>query len=425
MTQFKSQEEYFFSLEERGALPVGFRISSIGLEFFPVEKHSETPYRMNLSLLCTDEPTSVFGAMFTRNQFPGAPVLIGRELLKEKQVQGVVVNNRISNVCAPNGVASAKAVASAVEKRGGFPPHSIFPSSTGIIGWRIPEKEMIEAVPRLFDALHGGTGVDLAKAIMTTDSFPKLRAKNIGEGRIVAVAKGAGMIEPNLATMLCFVMTDITVSRELLQEALQEAVEKSFNRISIDSDQSTSDSVIMLSSCKKGEVGVESFKTGLCEVLRDLANDVVRNGEGTAHVMRIEVEGFETDQLALEAGKAIANSPLVKTAIFGNDPNVGRLLSSLGDFCGNKNISIDEKKLQLFIGEEVVYSEGGFLLDEKKEDRIFSYLKNCELASPSAGYPEHDRCVDIKVVLPGKGKASVLGSDLSYEYIRENAEYRS
>lgn len=425
MVRYKSQDEYYFSLEERGALPAGFQVASVGLEFFPSEKRSETPYKMNLSLICTDCPTSVFGAMFTRNQFPGAPVIIGRELLQEKEVQGIVINNKISNVCAPDGVASAKAVAAAVEKKGGFPPHSIFPASTGIIGWRIPKKEMIEAVPQLFDSLQGGTAVHLAKAIMTTDSFPKLRSKNIGEGKIVAVAKGAGMIEPNMATMLCFVMTDISVSREFLRSALKEAVEKSFNRISIDSDQSTSDSVIMLSSCQKKAVEESAFKAALNEVLKELAGDVVRNGEGTAHVMQIQIEGFDNDQIALEAGKAIANSPLVKTAIFGNDPNVGRLLSSLGDFCGNKNISIDKKKVQLFIGDEVVYSEGKFLLDEEKEVRIFSYLKSCEMTSPSVGYPEHDHCVKIRVVLPGCGKAEVLGSDLSYEYIRENAEYRS
>ena len=425
MIQFDSKEAYHNSLKLEGHLPEGFFISTTSLAFFPKEKKSTTAYNMNISLLCTNEPTSVFSALYTKNKFPGAPVIVGRERLKEKQIQGVVINNRISNVSAPNGIENAKTVARAVEEAGGFPQNSIIPASTGIIGWQIPKDEMIAAVPNLFVAKQTDNAFPLAQAIMTTDSFPKLRSCSIGEGKIVAVAKGAGMIEPNLATMLCFVMTDISVSREFLQSALKEAVNMSFNRISIDSDQSTSDSVIMLSSCKKTLTSESEFKQGLCSVLRQLASDVVRNGEGTAHVMRVHVNGFDCDEMALQVGKAVVNSPLVKTAIYGNDPNVGRLLSSIGDFCGNNDIDINPAKLTISIGDEVVYTQGEFALDEKKEDRIFEYLKQAQLDSPSCGYPQHDRFVDITIDYIGNGKAEVLGSDLSYEYIQENAEYRS
>lgn len=425
MISFNSKEAYYQALEAQGSLPEDFFVATTSLEFFPKEKKSANAYKMNLSLFYTKNPTSAFSAMYTRNKFPGAPVIVGRELLRQNQIQGVVINNRISNVCAPNGVANAKAVASAVEKAAGFSPNSIIPASTGIIGWQIPKDEMIASVPQLLASTQSENGFPLAKAIMTTDSFPKLRSCNIGTGRIVAVAKGAGMIEPNLATMLCFVMTDIDISREELDVALKEAVNASFNRISIDSDQSTSDSVIMLSSCKKPLTSYEEFKQGLKQVLFHLACDIVRNGEGTAHVIRVNVNGFNNDLIALQVGKAVANSPLVKTAIYGNDPNVGRLLSSIGDFCGNNNIDIDTGKLILQIGNEVVYANGEFLLDENKEDRIYNYLKSAQLTLPPCGYPEHDLYVDIKIDCSGSGKATALGSDLSYDYIKENAEYRS
>lgn len=425
MEVYQSREAYLKHLAATGILPSGFKVSTVPLEFSPQEKKSREPYRMNLTFLQMDEPTDSFGALFTRNRFPGAPVIVGREMLEQSEIQGILVNNRIANVCAPDGVGAARRLAHAAAKAAGMAENAVFPSSTGIIGWKLPEMEMAAAIPKLVTEHVSHNALDLAKAIMTTDSFPKLRSVRLGEGSIVAVVKGAGMIEPNMATMLCYVMTDLDVDRTLLRSALKEAVDLSFNRMSVDSDQSTSDSVIMLSSKKKPMVDEALFRQELISLLSRLSEDVVRNGEGTAHVMNVSVKGFDDDSTALSVAKAIVNSPLVKSAVFGNDPNVGRLLSAAGDFCGNTGVELDPAKVVLTIGGEVVYREGSFLLDEEKEERLYEYMKSCALPVPSPGYPIHSASVDVELEVPGKGRASVFGSDLSYEYVRENAEYRS
>lgn len=419
------KESYFQSLKEKGAFPEGFRFSSVPIEFFPIEKKSAAPYQMNLSLVLMDHPTDAFAALFTRNQFPGAPVLIGREMLKGRSAQGLVVNNRISNVQAADGVRSALAVTHAVEREAHIGADSLFPVSTGIIGWQLPQTEMIQAAPLLVQNLTKGNAADLAQAIMTTDRYPKMASARVGMGRIVAVAKGAGMVEPNLATMLCFVLTDLKVPRRQLQAMLKKSVDVSFNTISVDSDQSTSDSVIAFSSGVFDAPPQEDFQAALNSVLQSLAQEVVRNGEGTAHVMQVTVNGFANDGIAAQAAKAVINSPLVKTAIYGNDPNVGRFIASLGDFCGNSGIALNPEWVTVKMGGELIYDQGAFVLDEAKEERLFRYLKQAQLSSPSPGYPEHHQVVAVEVSLKGRGHAVVYGSDLSYEYIKENAEYRS
>lgn len=425
MKKYLSQSEYLSDLALNADVPAGFSVLTVPIEFFPREKKSDNPYQMNLSLISSQKPIYSFGAVFTRNQFPGAPVIIGKEMLGNDFVHGILINNRISNVCAPDGVAVGRRIADELAELSGWPTGSVFPSSTGIIGWSLPEHEMREALPRLVKSSHKGSMLKLAQSIMTTDSFPKMRSVKVGDGIISAVVKGAGMIEPNMATMLAFILTDLDVGRDLLRESLSEAVEQSFNRISIDSDQSTSDSVFILSSGEKSSVSKADFKKALVQLCNDLASDVVRNGEGTSHVMRVQINGFSDDLIAVGAAKAIVNSPLVKTALFGNDPNVGRFISALGDYCGNNDIELDRSSLSLTLGSEEVFRSGQFCLDEQKEDRLFHYLKEASLCVPSKGYPEHERFVEIKVSLKGRGQAVVLGSDLSYEYIRENAEYRS
>lgn len=421
---YNSKEEYIEALKSRGQLPEGFSIATTAIEFFPVEKRSVTPYKMNISLLCLDEPTRAFAGVFTQNKFPGAPVLVGRKMLKQKKAQGVVINNKISNVCAVNGVASAKAVTNAVEEAANLERGVLFPSSTGIIGWQLPTQAMTEAAPKLVQNLSKENAATLAQAIMTTDSFPKLHSVKIGEGSIVAVAKGAGMIEPNLATMLCFIMTDLKISKAALRRCLKKSVAQSFNNISVDSDQSTSDTVLIFSSAKKTLTSLKEFQVGLTKVLKELASDIVRNGEGTTHVIKVNVKGFKNDKVASQVAKAVANSPLVKTAIYGNDPNVGRLVSSVGDFCGNQKINFKKESLQISIAGEVVFKNSAFALDEEKEDRIFNKLKEATLDF-SCGFPRHYKNVEIEILAQGKGKAEIYGSDLSYQYIKENAEYRS
>ena len=301
-----------------------------------------------------------------------------------------------------------------------------FSSSTGVIGWELPINEMVENLPLLKNELNDNSILDVSKAIMTTDAFPKVRSVSLGEGRITAIAKGAGMIEPNMATMLVFIVTDIKISKKDIQSVLSGVCEKTFNRISIDSDQSTSDMALIFSSNEKEMKSLQDFKDGLFNVCRDLAVDIVRNGEGAGHVIHVSINNALDSKSAVKIGKGIINSPLVKTAIFGNDPNVGRLIMSVGDIAGNSSISIDPKKVEIYIGDVNVFSKGFFTLTPEIEVKLSKYLEKRKLSPELKGYFEHSDNVEIKIDLGmGTVNEEVFGSDLTYEYIRENAEYRT
>lgn len=427
MSEYADQHEYLSKLNDRAVLPDGFRVSTRTISFFPTERAVSLPLEMNLSLIVLDRPTESYAGVFTRNAFPGAPVKIGRKRLAAgKPVSGVLINNKISNVCAPGGEEDAEEILSVLGEAFGVPGASFFPASTGIIGWKLPKEAMKEAVPELAADCGSGTVLSLAKAIMTTDLFPKVRSAAVGDGVITAVAKGAGMIEPNMATMLCFVMTDIAIPREDLQRALSAAVESSFNSVSVDSDQSTSDTVLAFSSGEKAAVPYETFANALKNVCSALAEDVVRNGEGVQHVIKVRINGAADDADARRAGKAVVNSPLVKTAVFGNDPNVGRLVSSLGDEYGNRGVALDPQKVTVSLGQRPVFVNGAFALDEESERYLSQYLKSRQINPTVSRYPEHENCVEIDIFLGlGNGSAVVTGADLTYDYVKENADYRS
>ena len=382
---------------------------------------------MNMTALLLDEPTDAFAAVFTRNAFPGYPVRIGRELLDAPEIQGVLINNKIANVCAPGGRDAALSVCASfqdiMKERLRAP---LFPASTGVIGWSLPVDAMKANMLALAESLQDKSLIPAAKGIMTTDAYPKIRSVKLGEGILCGIAKGAGMIEPNMATMLVFLMTDLSLERDQLREILKRVSNRTFNRISVDSDQSTSDSVYLLSSRKKGGADPAAFEEALYELCRSLAEDIVRNGEGCGHVISVNVEGAVSEEQAAGFAKALVNSPLSKTAVFGNDPNVGRFVQAVGDYAGNHEVSLDEKAIEIRLGDELVFKGGEFLLDAEKESRLSDYLKARQLPTPCPGYPAHEDKVSISVFLGlGKKSARVLGSDLSYEYVRENADYRT
>ncbi len=426
MTHFTSQEQYLRYLDSRGGLPEGFRVGTGELAFFPRERSLQTPLPMRLTLILLDEPSGDFAGVYTRNTFPGAPVLIGRQRLDGAQVRGVLINNKISNVRAPRGVEDAEELLSELGRLVGAPAGEFFPASTGIIGWSLPVPEMKAALPALVRGLHGGSCLDAARAVMTTDSYPKLKSLPVGRGTLLGFGKGAGMIEPNMATMLIFLLTDLAIPRDILRRCLSRAVERSFNCISVDGDQSTSDTALLLSSGRKPAVPEEEFQAALDKVCGDLAVEIVRNGEGTAHVIRVRVSGAPSFETAREAGKAVVNSPLVKTAVYGNDPNVGRILSAVGDYAGNRGLRTDPRAVRIRLGGEEIFRDGSFLLDGEKEKRLSAYLTSAMMDPEGKKFPPHDRTVDIDISLGmGDGEALVHGSDLSHEYIRENADYRS
>jgi glutamate N-acetyltransferase / amino-acid N-acetyltransferase len=425
MIQYGSEAGYIESVSRHAQLPEGFSAGITTLTFSPAEKPVPEPSVMNLAAVIADDPTGAFGAVFTRNSFPGIPVIRGRRAMTQQLLQGVVINNKIANVCSPRGNADAEAVIRAASQHFSVLPERLLSFSTGIIGWSLPVQEMTSAVRSITLSRESDLGLRIAQAIMTTDSYPKLYSVQVGRGRILGIAKGAGMIEPNLATMLVFLFTDIDIERNGLRAAVHNGSQR-FNAISVDGDQSTSDTVLCMSSCAHSGVSIQEFTDALDEVCCVLAEEVVRNGEGAGHLIRVRVSGAPDETLARGAGKAVVNSPLVKTAIYGADPNVGRILAALGDYAGSNGLSLDPGGIRIRIGDHVVFSEGIFKLDHELEKNLSTYLTERAMNPRIHGFPQHNRDVEIGIVLgSGPGSAEVLGTDLSHEYVRENADYRS
>eukprot|EP00597_Dinobryon_sp_UTEXLB2267_P000319 CAMPEP_0170073366 /NCGR_PEP_ID=MMETSP0019_2-20121128/10806_1 /TAXON_ID=98059 /ORGANISM="Dinobryon sp., Strain UTEXLB2267" /LENGTH=413 /DNA_ID=CAMNT_0010282869 /DNA_START=258 /DNA_END=1499 /DNA_ORIENTATION=+ len=412
----------------------------------------------------TDKPSESFAAIFTSNKFPGGPVLVGRKrLVFSKFLQAIVINNKISNVCpgggiADGGFADSQSICESVASSLQLPSSDmVFPSSTGIIGWRLPLEAMKNAIPNVIQNLQNASILPAAKGITTTDRYPKIRSisgtiQSTGEKwSIVAIAKGAGMIEPNLATMLCYILTDLNIKRPKLQRMLKDAVSNSFNCISVDGDQSTSDTVLAISSqviqlpnsngiSENGDddsVDEKAFASALQEICTQLAEDIVRNGEGTQHVIKVKVSGAPSKLIARGVGKSIVNSNLVKCAISGCDPNVGRIVGAVGSFLGNSQIVSGDmeavaRSMVVELGGIEIFSDGCFRLDPAKESALSDYMLDCQLypadlPEESRNYPPHNRVVDISVRFSGSGseESTVIGSDLTREYVDVNADYRS
>ena len=399
-------------------------------------REAPKPAKMTLTLIALDQPTPDFAAMFTRNALPGAPIIVGRQRLHEPTLGAVIVNNKVSNVCALGGVAASEKICARLANLLNLTPGQILPSSTGVIGWGLPVDAIMDALPQTSASLTSTSILSAAEGIVTTDLYPKIRRANVGSGSIVGIAKGAGMIEPNMATMLVYVLTDLKVAREELRAALQRAVETSFNTISVDSDTSTSDTVALISSSRVPCPDLAAFEAALTQVCRDLAEDVVRNGEGVRHVIRVAVSAAATIDLARAIGKAIVNAPLFKCAVAGNDPNVGRLVQAIGKHIGAHAPETDLTRLQLRLGGIEIFSGGVFQLNPEKETALVTHLRSAELyasAPPKDGvfsaaidYPPHERCVEIEVEIGnGDASATVIGGDLTHEYVSENADYRS
>jgi glutamate N-acetyltransferase / amino-acid N-acetyltransferase len=432
---FRSRDEHRAWLASQAALPRGFRVGNARFEFTP--KEAPKPAKMTLTLIALDRPTAEFAAVFTKNAFPGAPIIVGRRRLAEPRLGAILVNNKISNVCAPGGVEASESVCAATARLLGLAPTEVLPSSTGVIGWGLPVDAMLAALPQAQAALAGGSILPAAEGIVTTDLYPKIRRADLpGGGSLVGIAKGAGMIEPNLATMLVYVLTDVAVPRDTLRAMLTRVADETFNRISIDSDTSTSDTVALVSSSQVPCRDLAAFESALRRVCADLAEDVVRNGEGVRHVIRVRLAGAPDARMAVQLGKAIVNAPLFKCAVAGNDPNVGRLVQAIGKQVGAAGLALDLSRLTARIGGQEIFARGAFRLDYAKEAALVAHLKAAELYAsapdaqgnfvPPVHYPPHERCVEIEVDLgAGTAAATIFGGDLTHEYVSENADYRS
>jgi len=362
--------------------------------------------------ILSDIPCQAAG-VFTKNTFPGAPVIVGEEHLRNGLLQAVIVNSKNANVAtAQRGIEDSKRICSLVAESCGIKAEMVLPSSTGIIGLPLPMEILAEGCRTLKEDF-GETEQhieEFARSIMTTDTRPKLVSAGIGKAKILGVAKGSGMIEPNMATMLCFFMTDADVSSNRLQHILARAVNRSFNRISIDTDTSTSDTVVILSNGLSGPVDLDEFEIMLSEMSIYLAKEIVRDGEGATKLIELIVSGAQTEEQALLTAKSVINSPLVKTAIHGADPNWGRFIMAIGKVF-QYSVNIRELKILFGEGENRPMVHAGMLnRDEGPLREISDILEKDE--------------VHIEIVL-GNGSYSekVWGCDLTEGYVRENAYY--
>ncbi len=346
--------------------------------------------------------------MFTQSLFCGAPVIVGREHLTDGHMQTLVVNSKNANVATgQRGVDDARATCRWVAEELGVAPEDVIPSSTGVIGHHLPMDRFQEAiVGHLCNELRP-EALDLAaEAIMTTDTRPKRIARRVGGAVLAGIAKGAGMIEPDMATLLAFVFTDAALPPAVLRPMLQRAVHKSFNMISVDTDTSTSDTVIAMANGLAGEVDPDAFQAALDEVCIHLAREVARDGEGATKLIEVVVTAARDDAQARRIAKAIVNSPLVKTAVHGADPNWGRLAMAIGK-CHEES-DIRPELLRMAFGDTCVFAMG------EPQDVDLRALETRLQA------PEVRIVVDLGL---GNGQATAWGCDLTEQYVRINALY--
>lgn len=445
---FENEKEYINYLETQSKLPLGFSVGTSKLEFVPEEAKEMGLLPMTVTLIKADEPTSSFAAVFTQNKFPGGPIYIGRRRLSSsKSLQCIIVNNKISNVCPggikDSGVGDSETICESLANSLKIETEMIIPSSTGVIGWRLPVSNIVNAIPEAVKALQKESILPAASGICTTDRFPKVRrydSTSDNSWSIVGIAKGAGMVEPNMATMLSYILTDVQISQEKLQEYLNSCVSSSFNSITVDGDQSTSDTVVIMSSNLKQLDNEEEFFNGLKKVCKELSCDIVRNGEGTQHVVKVKITGAPSQLFARDLGRFISNSNLVSCAIAGNDPNVGRIVGSIGHYLGSSSSGLSAsdadiliKGMNLSIGGVLVFNDGAFELDSMKEKELSDYMLNAqlypsEIEEHDRNYPRNDKNVEIEINLSGAlGDATfeTIGSDLTRDYVDINADYRS
>jgi glutamate N-acetyltransferase/amino-acid N-acetyltransferase len=371
----------------------------------------------DLALIVSDTPATA-AAVFTTNRAQAAPVLVSRDHLAHSggRARAIIVNSGCANACTGSvGLDDALEMAALTASLVGCPVEQVLVASTGVIGVNLQMDRIREGLPKAVAELAADQGPAAARAIMTTDPFPKEAAARVSIGGrdvlIGGTAKGSGMIEPMMATMLAFVTTDAAVSPALLQRALREVVDDTFNAITVDGECSTNDCVMLLANGVSGvdvdEASYGAFVEGLRAVCLPLAIGIVRGGEGATKLVTVSVTGAATVDDARRCAKAIGNSPLVKTAIHGGDPNWGRLVA----VAGRAGVAFELERAAVTIGPVVLFKDG----------RPYD-----EAAPAAANYLKRNTEIAVGVELgAGSASATVWTCDLSAEYVRINAEYRT
>ncbi|HYO83624.1 MAG TPA: bifunctional glutamate N-acetyltransferase/amino-acid acetyltransferase ArgJ [Bryobacteraceae bacterium] len=389
--------------------PQGYRFAAT---YAGIRKDS----REDLGLIVSDQPASA-AAVFTTNKVQAAPVRIARQHLRASRgrVSAVLVNAGNANCATRNGDEVALAACRAVARQLKIPVAQVIPASTGVIGVEMDPALITNAVPQLFDDLLESRFPDVAHAMMTTDTQPKLAHAEVplkgGEVLIGGMTKGSGMIQPNLATTLGFVMTDAAISPIHLRQMLVRAVEQSYNRLSVDGDTSTNDMVVLLANGASGirpsERERRTMEESLVLLMEDLAEQIARDGEGATKLITIRVVGAADEESATRIARSIGNSPLVKTAVAGADPNWGRVLSA----AGQAGVEFDPGKIDIYMQGMLVCSNG--LGTEFSETDLRTRLNDNEVM------------IRLEVKGEGKGETRFWTCDFTENYIRINASYRT
>ena len=376
--------------------------------------------KKDLALIHSPTPARA-AAVFTSNQVKGAPVLVSMEHIRSGQAQAILASSGCANVCTgERGIKDAREMTKLVGDLLRIPATHVLIAATGVIGTALPMDKVRTAVPKLVKSLSPQGGRAAAEAIMTTDTRPKEAAARLEVGgrsvTIGGIAKGVGMLEPHLATMFCFVATDAAVARGALGPLVRRAVDRSFNRITVDGDQSTSDTVAVLANglaenapLEAGSRGLRQLAAGLDAVMERLARQLVSDGEGATKLVTVSVRGAASRRDALLAARSVANSPLVKTAVNGGDPNWGRIMMALGKAAAR----IEQDKVAIDVqdarGAESLV-ERGMLRDGARLDRVREIMSR----------PEYEIAIDLGL---GRGEDRVWTCDLSEEYVRINGKY--
>lgn len=389
-----------------------------GFTFSTVEAAIKKPGRKDLALIFSEVP-AIAAAVFTTSSVKAAPVLVSREHIASGSAQAIIVNSGNANACTGEpGMLVARETSQLAAFCLGVDSEAVQVCSTGVIGVQMPLERITAAIPALVAGLPSGTLEDVAQAIMTTDTFPKMEVRCGRSGdrdyTIAGIAKGAGMIMPNMATMLSFIITDAAIEPSFLQTTFRSAVDTSFNAITVDGDMSTNDTCLILANgmaenltIAEGSPEGNSFKMLLNDVLLSLAKQIVKDGEGATKFVEIRVHGAKDNADAKRSAMAIANSSLVKTAFFGQDANWGRIFAAIG----YSGAEVDQSRLTLSF-DDVCMARNGIFAGGDAEARGTEVLKQKEFT------------VSVDLGL-GSGTATVYTSDLTHEYISINADYRS
>lgn len=372
---------------------------------------------LDLALIYTEKEAAVAG-VFTKNAVAAAPVIVSREVVKGGKAHAIVANAGCANACTgETGLANARKMAALAAAEVGCVPDEVLVGSTGIIGVNLPMDKLEAGIKAAAAELSEDGSKNAGNAIITTDTYSKACSCEVEIGgqavRFGAIAKGSGMIQPNMATMLCYITTDANISSQLMQKALSEIVEVSFNMISVDGDMSTNDTVLLLANGASGAAEItdgspeyDKFYATLKEICQELSKRIAADGEGATKFLTINVSGTKTFEDAKTVAMSIAKSPLVKTAFFGEDPNWGRVICAVG-YAG---IPMVPEKTVIKFGGVPVYANG--LGAEFNEDDIHKVMA------------EHDIVIDVEMGM-GDAKATVWSCDFSYEYVKINGEYHT